>query len=95
MKVFIEIFCAFSVGFFFGVAKKIGFWGSFVVSLILSAVSEFLLSFTSERVHMRNKMANVQDQSNSLSGQANGQYLKRKQKNGFILASKKRFNFLV
>ena len=71
MKVFIEIFSAFSIGFFFGVAKKIGFWGSFAVSLIISAVSESLSTITFEKNKLRSKLIELQEQNNHLSQQVN------------------------
>jgi hypothetical protein len=62
-------FASFFVAFVFGAARTIGFWGSFLISLLLSPIVGFiitLLSETKSKAADRKKMLDLQEQNNKL-----------------------------
>lgn len=63
------IIFSFIVAFVFGTARKIGFWLSFIASLLLSPLIGFILTLCSEtnsKVNDRKKMIELQEQNNQL-----------------------------
>jgi hypothetical protein len=60
---------AFFVAFVFGVARKIGFWGSFLISLLLSPLLGLLITLFSEdkkKAADRKRMIELQEENNRL-----------------------------
>jgi hypothetical protein len=69
MLIALWLFGAFFVGFVFGVARKIGFWGSFLISLILSPALGLIITLFSEdkkKAAERKRMIELQEENNRL-----------------------------
>lgn len=69
MFIILWLFAAFFVGFVFGTARTIGFWGSFLISLVLSPVIGLIITLCTEsktRADERKKMIALQEENNRL-----------------------------